>query len=121
MGTDWAESLYILNDAAVELGLISADLADPYASVSLEHPKVSETWAPAASTTDAPVVPLDVRPTIIFNHAVRDDSGQGFVTAGDPDRESVGEYDFEYALTGVALGRRRRPARRMGRCSTPGR
>ncbi|MEP7310477.1 MAG: hypothetical protein ABJA98_33655 [Acidobacteriota bacterium] len=88
---------------------------DAFKAIGLDHPKVDETWpdlhdiwqdvAPGAlDTSRVPIVPLDARPSIVFDRAVRDAlSGADLVGSayGGPTR--IGEHQFDYELTELTL------------------
>jgi hypothetical protein len=78
---------------------------DPLKEVQLIHPKTAETWEPSDNSSASPVVPLDVRPVITFQHAMKDENsiGQPAHLTGMPPPERVQDYDITYSLDDVAL------------------
>jgi hypothetical protein len=89
---------------------------DPFESIGLEHPKVSETWtdlARSAQTLDpghpdydpGPIVPLDARPSVAFDRSMKDmTEGRRFTSVDAyPGSTRVGDHLFDYELLDVAL------------------
>ncbi len=88
---------------------------DPFKSISIEHPKVDETWAvnvgaaqsalPGSSSYVAgPLVPLDARPSVAFDRGMKDISGGAFTSIDAyPGPTLIGDHAFDYELLAVTL------------------
>jgi hypothetical protein len=91
------------------------EFEDPFRSIGLEHPKVDETWINlpdsqidnpgSESYQPGPLVPLDARPSLVFDRSMKDvTSGNSFISldvygGGTP----IGDYTFDYELQEVLL------------------
>jgi hypothetical protein len=90
---------------------------DPFKTIGLEHLKVDETWTDVVIQTSAqlfepnepgylsgPIVPLDARPSITFDRAIKDvtpvDLGSLDVYSGGT---KIGDHTFDYELRELIL------------------
>lgn len=111
-------------DAHVELEWkeeAEPDLFDPVDSISIEHPKVLETWTTDAAgalllTTsnllpsaadNAPTVPLDARPLLLFARPINIGSLVSVTNPADSSdlRDTLGQYQIRYDVTSLSLER----------------
>ncbi len=88
---------------------------DPLKSIGLEHPKVDETWIDvekpfqddpnSVDYEPGPLVPLDARPSIVFDRSMKDATGTDNFTSVDayPGGTQIGDYTFDYELQEVLL------------------
>lgn len=95
---------------------VEPGLEDPFRSIGLEHLKVDETWTnvvmpeqdalPVESGYQpGPIVPLDARPSIVFDRSMKDVTlGRAFVSVDAyPGGSEIGSYTFDYELQEVTL------------------
>ena len=88
---------------------------DPFRLFSVEHPVVDETWKLSGSSAEldptsadfdpGPVVPLDGRPSLVFDRSVKDvTSGIDLINvAVYPGGTWIGDYLFDYEVHEVTL------------------